>query len=183
MKTLDPASVPLSEAFRARRFAAPGLAGALVIAALRQWPAIEMDVLAQGAARVASLFLGCPLIREEVGWTLESSRVASTVSAACSGADFLAIFAVVLAWRLTARGLNTARSLAITLTASVPLVIVINAVRIVAVTHAHRWVIPLFPASCSAFLHLATGVAVFLPALIFLHVLLPDPPASRANST
>ena len=59
-----------------------------------------------------------------------------------------------------------------TLVMAVPLTLAINALRIIVVTQAHVWVIPLLPPAYEAFLHLLTGVAVFLPALIGLNGLL-----------
>ena len=53
-----------------------------------------------------------------------------------------------------------------------PLTLFVNALRVVTVTAAHRWLIPLLPSAYDAFLHLLTGVAIFLPALIALNLLL-----------
>jgi exosortase/archaeosortase family protein len=155
------------------------LAGLFPWAALRLWPNIEVDGLARASAHFAALFLGCPVVRGELGWTLVLAPVSSTVSAACSGADFLVVAAVLLAWRLASRGLSNAVSLGLAATLAAPFAILVNGARIVAVTQMHRWLIPIFPPSCSAFLHLATGVAVFLPALILLHATLPSTPVFR----
>jgi exosortase/archaeosortase family protein len=54
----------------------------------------------------------------------------------------------------------------------VPVTLFVNALRIVAVAHAHHWVISRLPASYDAFLHLLTGASVFLPALIALNLVL-----------
>ena len=158
------------------------LAGLLPWAALRNWPELQISVLARASAQFAALFLGCPVVRDELGWTLIVAPVSSTVSAACSGSDFLVLAAVVLAWRLGSRGWSFARAFIVAVALALPISIAVNAVRIVAVTQMHRWIIPFFPQSCSAFLHLATGVAVFLPALILLHATLSRTPALRHSA-
>ena len=157
------------------------LAGLLPWTALRIWPNIEVDGLARASAHFAALFFGCPVVPDELGWTLVIAPVSSTVSAACSGADFLVVAAVVLAWRLVSRGLSAGAAFVLAATLAAPFSILVNGARIVAVTQMHRWVIPLFPSSCSAFIHLATGVAVFLPTLILLHATLPSTPTFRYN--
>lgn len=56
--------------------------------------------------------------------------------------------------------------------AALPLTLMVNAVRIVALRQAHQWIIPRLPAAYGHFLHMLAGVAVFLPALIGLSLLL-----------
>jgi hypothetical protein len=50
--------------------------------------------------------------------------------------------------------------------------LLINALRIICLVQAHRWIIPLLPDHYFAFAHMLIGVAVFLPALIALNALL-----------
>jgi len=80
------------------------LAGLVPWAALWFWPELQVDVLARAAAQFAALFLGCGVVRDELGWTLLVTPVSSTVSAACSGGDFLVVAAAVWAWCLGSRG-------------------------------------------------------------------------------
>jgi exosortase/archaeosortase family protein len=161
------------------KMASAVVAGIVPWSALRIWPDLDVNVLARASAQFAALFMGCPVVRDELGWTLITAPVSSTVSAACSGADFLVVAAVVLAWRLASHGCGFASTFILTTLLAGPFSVLVNGTRIVAVTQMHRWVIPLFPSSCSAFLHLVTGVAVFLPALILLHATLPNLPALR----
>jgi exosortase/archaeosortase family protein len=94
------------------------------------------------------------------------------VTAACSAAGFFVIVAALIAWHLARRGWSVAFSALEGLVAALPVAIFINALRIVTVAQAHRWVIPLFPDCFGPFLHLLTGVAVFLPSLIALNLIL-----------
>lgn len=69
---------------------------------------------------------------------------------------------------------------------ALPLSIFLNSLRVVVVAQAHRWFIDHFPASYGPFLHMATGVAIFLPSLIalngLLHLLAPRPSLVSASA-
>jgi exosortase/archaeosortase family protein len=58
--------------------------------------------------------------------------------------------------------------------AAVPVALAINALRIVAVAQLHRWILPRLPETYGPFLHMLTGVAVFLPAFILANLLLEN---------
>ena len=165
-----------------RQMATAAVAGSIPWIALHIWQDLDMEVLARASAQIAALFMGCPIAHDPLGWTLMTTPVSSTVSAACSGADFVGLSAMVFAWHLAWRGWHFIIVVGTAVSLTGPFSILVNAVRIVAVIQMHRWVIPLFPPSCSAFLHLVTGVAVFLPALIFLHATLPGFDHSRRST-
>lgn len=149
---------------------------------LRGAPGLELDFFAQGAAQIASLLLGAPLTRIDTGWLLSTTDRPVLVSTACSATDFFIIVAALLAWQSARRGSPLWRAAPTALVAAIPLAIAVNALRIVAVTQAHLWVIPHFPENLGASLHLLTGVAIFLPALIALNLLLELHGRIRSNS-
>lgn len=156
--------------FRIRPVAA-GLGAAGVGAALLSFlPGLEIEVFARGAAWGAGFFLGTSPERIAEGWLLARPGESVAVTAACSATDFFLMAAALLAWRFAHRGGRPAAAVAGGLSTAVPVAVVVNALRIVAVTTAHQWFIPRFPAHYSALLHMAVGAAVFLPALIALHV-------------
>lgn len=69
---------------------------------------------------------------------------------------------------------------------ALPLSIFLNSLRIVVVAQAHRWFIDHFPPSYGPLLHMAVGVAIFLPSLIALnglfHLLASRRPAVSASA-
>jgi exosortase/archaeosortase family protein len=148
---------------------AAAAAGALVLFFV---PTLEIELFARGAAQLAGFLGGSPVLRDEAGWMLPSGELPVLVTAACSGADFFLIVAALVGWQLARRGVRPAGAIVAGLAAAVPVAIYVNALRIVAVAQAHRWVIPRLPDAYGAFTHMLTGVAVFLPALIALNVLL-----------
>jgi len=139
---------------------------------LKVWPGVELGWFAGGAARLASLFTGAPVLRVESGWMLPVTGQPVVVTAACSATDYFLILSALLGWQLARRGHRPVAAAALGLLAALPLTIFLNTLRVVTVTHAHRWLIPLLPDRCGPFLHLLTGVAIFLPALIALNLLL-----------
>jgi exosortase/archaeosortase family protein len=84
------------------------------------------------------------------------------VTTACSAGDFFLMTAALVA--------------------AVPLTLFINALRLIVVAHAHDWVIPRMPEAYGAFLHMLTGAAVFLPALITLNLIFETYGRSRSAS-
>jgi exosortase/archaeosortase family protein len=175
----EPFPVAASEASARRhgrlawpRVVATCLTGASCVAAARVWPDAVHGFFAHGSAVVASWQLGCPVEQSELGWVLPGADFQSEVTAACSGADFFAITATLLAWRFLARPKLSGLGVLAALGLAAPVTLAVNGLRIVAVTQAHRWIIPHFPDAYGPLLHMLTGVAVFLPALLFLHALL-----------
>lgn len=147
--------------------------------ALFIFPALKLSLFAGAAARLASLFLGTPVLRVDQGWLLPSHHEPVVVSSACSGTDFWLMVVALLAWHLARRGKSATTIIVAALLAAAPLSIAVNAVRIIAVLQAHRWFIPLWPQNYELFFHQFTGVAVFLPGLILLHALLEHHQSKR----
>ena len=162
-------SPPPSELRALSVAAATALAGTVV---LRFFPALELALFARGTAQLASLFTGTPLLRAADGWQLPSPDLPVVVTAACSATDFFLMVAALIAWQFARRGKPPALTVLVALLTALPLAIVINSLRIVAVTQAHRWFIPLLPEAYAPFAHMLTGAAVFLPSLITLNLLL-----------
>lgn len=157
----------------ALRALATAAATALVgIVVLQFFPALELAVFARGAAQLASLFTGTPLHRAADGWQLPSPDLPVVVTAACSATDFFLMVAALIGWQFARHEKSPVRALLTGLLAALPLAIVINSLRIVAVTQAHRWVIPLLPEAYGPFAHMLAGAAIFLPSLIVLNLLL-----------
>lgn len=144
-------------------------AGALI---LKTMPWVVESVFIGGAARLTGLLAGVPVVRMDEGWSLGFAEPPLMVTAACSATDFFMLTTVLLAWhfaRRTKRAVWLPAAAAGALVAAVPLTVFINALRLIAVAQAHRWVIPQLPAAYESFLHMLTGMAVFLPALIALN--------------
>ncbi len=147
------------------------------------WP--TRDVFMGGAARLAGLIFGVAATRGDEGWLLPFAGQPVIVTEACSATDFSLMTAALLGWHFAQRVRRPALlplAAAGALVAAVPLTLFVNALRIVAVAHAHRWVIERMPAAYGSFLHMLTGVAVFLPALIALNLLLEFYGRSRNSS-
>lgn len=155
------------------------LAGAAVLAA---WPGLQTACFAQGSARLAALLAGSPVLRVESGWMLHVAQQAVVVTEACSATGFFLTAAALLAWHLARRGRSFAVAALFALGLALPATLAINALRVVAVAHLHRWVIPALPESWGAFAHMIAGVAVFLPALIVLNLLLESHAEHRTAS-
>jgi exosortase/archaeosortase family protein len=136
------------------------------------FPRFEFYVLAQSAAWLTALFCGSPIIARQEGFALPAAHVPVIVTSDCSAADFFCMVAALVTWQLARRTSTGCTIVPLGLAVALPVTIFVNALRISTVAQAHRWFIPLFPDAYSSFLHLATGVAVFLPSLITLHLLL-----------
>jgi len=142
---------------------------------LKTVPWMEPDIFIAGAARLAGWVSGAAAERAPDGWTLAFAGQPLLVTAACSATDFFLMTAALLGWhgaRRVDRPALLPVAAAAALVMAVPVTLAVNALRLVAVAHAHRWVIPRLPPAYDAFLHQLTGVAVFLPALIALNLLL-----------
>jgi exosortase/archaeosortase family protein len=162
--------------------AAPLLAVLAGLSAIAALPSLEISLFAQGAARIAAFITGSPVVRIEAGWLLPMMPQDVVVSEACSATGFFLTVAALIAWQLARRGLGAVSAPALGLAASLPVVLVVNALRVITVAQVHRWIIPALPENWSAFAHMTTGVALFLPALIGLNLVLelharhrPDP--------
>ncbi len=151
--------------------------------ALLRWPELEIGFFARAAAELAGLLTGSPVIPSDTGWQLPAASSPVLVSAACSGADYFLIVAALAGWWLARQGRPPGLAAPLALAAALPLAVAVNALRIAALAQAHRWIIPLFPAAYAHYLHLLTGVAVFLPALIAIHLLFERHGHPRAHSS
>lgn len=151
------------------------LAAAAGFALLHLAPTWRTGVFMGGAAKLAGLFAGVPAERAEDGWALPLAGQPVLVTQACSATDFFLMTAALLGWhfaRRTERAAFLPAAAAGALFAAIPLTVFVNSLRVVAVAQAHRWVIPRLPPAYDSFLHMLTGAAVFLPALIALNLLL-----------
>lgn len=162
-------STRISGGFRA---AILGASAGAAAAALNRVPGFEIHVLAQAAARLAGVLVGSGVTAVTNGYALPHGGVPVVVTTACSAADFTCLVAALMGWRLGRSGRPAWQGLLIAIGAAVPVTVVVNAVRIAALCRVHQWVIPRLPPDYGAFVHLATGVAVFLPALIALNLAL-----------
>lgn len=147
------------------------LGGALGVALLQSIPGIELRFFARGAAKLAGLFSGAPVLATEQGWLLPLAHHNLLVTAACSGTGFYLMLCMLLAGRLACpkKGILTAGAAGFGL--AMPLAMMINALRIVLLAQAHDWVIPRLPENYGPFAHMLIGIGVFLPALITLNAL------------
>jgi len=147
---------------------------AVGVAALRWLPGLKWNVFMGGAARLAGLFSGVPATRAEEGWLLPFAGQPVNVTEACSATDFFLMTTALLGWhfaRCAPRPTWLPVAAAGALLAAVLVTLAVNALRIVAVAQAHRWVISRLPAAYESFLHMFTGAVVFLTALIVLNLL------------
>ncbi len=158
-----------------------GLAVAAAALVMTGWPDVTTSLFVAGAARLAGILGGVPAVSSEADWLLPFAGQPLRVTKACSATDFFLMATAVLAWRLATRAsagrrqrwnIATPAIVALAPLAALAVTLPINAVRLVAVAHAHRWVIPLLPESYGPFLHMLAGATVFLPALIALNLLL-----------
>ena len=147
---------------------AAGLGGLI----LHGWPSIAIEVFARGTAWLAGLLSGAPVVRVETGWLLAGAARPVVVTVACSATDFFLIVATLLGWQFVRQGKSVARAVPAALAAALLVAVGVNALRVVVVVQAHRWLIPALPDAYGPYLHMLTGVAVFLPALIALNLLL-----------
>lgn len=160
-------------------------AAAACAAGVAAWMPHATDVFVMISARLAGWLTGVPAVRAAEGWALAPVGQGLMITGACSATDFYVIAAALLGWCWARETRTTGARLAGALGAVVlaaPFAWAVNALRLVAVAHAHRWVIPRFPDAYGAFLHLLTGVAVFLPALVALNVLFEIYERSRASN-
>lgn len=146
-------------------FTAAVLGGAL----LKVNPALQLKFFAAGAAQLAGVFTGRPVFRAENGWILPDADLDMVVTTACSASDFFLMVAIVMAWGLVEKGWPIGRAAVGGVVASAPFTLFLNSLRLVVVIQVHRWIGVQLPQSYGPFLHLATGVAIFLPSLIALN--------------
>ncbi len=132
-------------------------------------PNVELWLFARAAAEVAGLLSGAPTLHTEDGWLLPFNHQALLVSEACSGASFFIMMASLLTWHLGKRWSRVVPAVFAGLPLALALSIFINALRVLSLSQAHRWVIPFLPEPYAHMAHLMIGVAVFLPALIALN--------------
>lgn len=172
-----PASFTRTELRALATAATAALIGAL---SLHLLPALELSLFAAGTAHLAGFFTGTPVVRITEGWLLPHPAFSVAVTAACSATDYYLMVAALITWQRSRHGQSPAPALLLGLLAALPPTLFVNALRVVTVTAAHRWLSPLLPSAYDAFLHLLTGVAIFLPALIALNLLLEIHGRSRS---
>lgn len=164
-------------------FVALGAAGAGVVL-LKAAPTVDTTVFVAGAARLAGGLTGTPAVAGEEGWMLAFAGQPLIVTATCSATDFFLMTAALLGWHFAGRARGPAgwpvAALA-ALIAAAPLTLFVNALRLIAVSHAHRWTASRVPEAYDEFLHLLTGAAVFLPALIAINLILEFYARSRLS--
>jgi len=146
-----------------------GLAGWLLLG-LAPWA--EVGLFAHGTAVLTGLLTGSPVVQTEDGWLLAGAGRPVLVSSACSATGYFLTVAVLLGWQLGRRGSAFVLVFPGAILGALPVTLLVNTLRVVALAQAHRWIIPHFPESYGPMLHLLTGVSVFLPALIGLNLLL-----------
>lgn len=134
-------------------------------------PAVETTVFARGAAYAAATLTGAPVEAMSQGWVVPFGSEPIIVTAACSGFDFWVLLSLIFTWRLLGKHRLVRSAAIIGMICAIPVTWVINGVRIIALAHAHRWIIPHWPEAYEGFLHLAVGVLIFLPALVAFHAL------------
>jgi exosortase/archaeosortase family protein len=157
---------------RARPIALGLLAPGLAWIGLQVFPNAEVEWFARGTGLLAALFTGASVERVDEGWLLGGAFQPVVVSAACSATHYYLTIVALLAWRLAVGRFSAPAVVGVAIAAAMPLVLFVNALRVIVVMHAHHWVIPQLPEAYGPFLHLLAGVAVFLPALICLNLLL-----------
>ena len=133
------------------------------------WPQLRTDLFAVAAARLAASLTGAGFERGEAASLVLLGDRTVAVTAACSGTDFFLMVAALIGWRLCRDDRSFLRVVLASISLALPVTLLVNALRIVAVTQAHGWLIPLLPAHYSAYVHMATGAAIFLPSLIVLN--------------
>lgn len=161
-----------------------GVSTVIIATAAAAPAAVEVGVFARMAAAVVSFWTGAPVLAAETGWAVPIPHAGVVVTRACSGTDFFILLAGLMAWhaardsrcRVFGWWWVPVAAMAI----AVPVTVVINAMRIVVVAQAHRWVIPHLPDAYAGFAHLLAGVAIFLPALVGLNFLLESHARSRS---
>lgn len=161
-----------------------GIVGA-VLAGLVAWGLVsvvgcEETIFCGGSAKIAGFLSGNPVTRIGEGWLI-AAPLTVVVTTACSGATYFVLLAGLAGWHLSRRGRKTIFRAGGAVLAALPAVLAINALRIVTVAQLHRWVLPRLPEAQGPFLHMLTGVAVFLPALILANLLLENYGRSRTN--
>ncbi len=146
------------------------------LAALAAWslvaliPALKIELFARASAWLAGSLQGGGIERVKAGWLLASGPRPAVVTAACSASDYFVLVAALLGAQCVRRGGNVWLAGTVGCIAAAPLAIAVNALRVLTLVQVHRWVIPRFPEAYGPFLHLLTGLLVFLPSLILLNL-------------
>lgn len=167
--------MPLPRSIALRPLLAALAAAAMGASALHLASAPASALFISSAARLAGLLAGVPATPLANGWALGFTHPPLLVTTLCSATDFFLLTATLLGWhfgRRTRHATQLLFAIPAALAAALPLAIFINALRLIAVAQGHRWASPHLPPAYDGFLHLLTGIAVFLPALIALNLLL-----------
>jgi len=142
---------------------------ALSLFGLTIWPSLGLEFFCRGAGWLAAVMTGCPMVRVENGWMLSAASPV-VVTSACSGTTYFVLLAVLFGWHVQQRVRRSFVAVGAAIACAVPTAVAVNGLRVAAVLQTHRWLYPLFPDSFRPFLHMLTGVAVFLPALIAINL-------------
>ena len=131
----------------------------LVLALLPE--AFVLAAFCRGPAEAAAFYYGAPLDAETLAFTARGVSLA--VTRACAATDF---FALVAATLVAARILGRRRAwfLPVDLLLAWIVTVVVNSLRVIALVPIDA----LFPKDRVPIVHLATGVAFFLPALVIV---------------
>lgn len=149
---------------------AASLASGSAFTAVYFIPNVELQLFARGAAEMAGLFSGAPVLHIPEGWLLPFHHQAVLVNEACSGVTFFVMLTALLSWHIARIRNSVASAIMLALPLSLALALTINALRVLCLAQMHRWVIPLLPETYAHTAHLMVGVAVFLPALIVFNL-------------
>ncbi len=139
---------------------------------LQLCPWLELGVFARAAAWLAGACAGSPVATCADGWKFWFHGLPMLVTTTCSATDYFLLLTALLGWQLARAGVSTLRGLTAACLLAVPVTITVNALRLITLAVAHRWLIPLAPDTYEHFLHLLFGLAVFLPALVAINALL-----------
>lgn len=153
-----------------RAFLCALLTCAVAVTILHSIADIGVELFARGAAALAGLLSGAPVFPAEGGWLIPILSQPLIVNQACSGTDFYLLTSALLAWHLS-RGLKKLHlCIPLALFGALLLTIGINALRVVCLAQIHYWIIPQMPENYASFIHMFTGIAIFLPALILINL-------------
>lgn len=119
---------------------------------------------------LAGLLSGAPVFSTEDGWLIPILSQPVLVNKACSGTDFYLLSCALLAWHLPNISGKAYYCIPLALFGAFLLAISVNALRVVCLAQAHFWIIPRAPENYASFIHMLTGIAIFLPALILINL-------------
>lgn len=140
-----------------------------------RFPGAVAEVFTQPAASLGAMLLGAQSVALGGGvFQIDHPALAVQVTPACSGFEFFALAAAVVAGRAAYRhgARLSLRSLPRDLLLVYAVTLLANAARVTTAFHGRRWLAGLLPADMAGAVHLAAGVGTFLPALILTYAFL-----------